>query len=125
MSNTPRSRRSEMIRTIPLGTVFPGILMAIGLVRQGHLGDALRQDWFVLVVAFVVGALTVALPRKFPLFASIIAIVVFAGISTNTAFAPIALICFVLAGFFFGLFVRALLYQRKHWNDPRSKKVRA
>ncbi|MEO8709879.1 MAG: hypothetical protein ABI400_12585 [Lacisediminihabitans sp.] len=112
-----------MIRTIPLGTVFPGVLLVIGLVRQDHLDDALRQDWFVLVLAFVVGALTVALPRKFPLLAAIVAIVVFAGISTSTAFAPIALMCSVLAGFFFGLFVRALLFQGKHWNDPRSNKV--
>ena len=99
--------------------------MTIGLIRQDHLSDALHQDWFVLALAFVVGALTVALPRKFSLFASIVAMVVFAGLSTDTAFAPIALICSVLAGFFFGLFVRALIYQRKHWNDLRSKGVRA
>lgn len=103
----------ELLRALPLGTVFPGILLTIGLVRQSHLGEALQHDWFMLVLAFIVGSATVALPRKFPLLAIIITMVVFSGMSTSTAFAPVALICSVLAGFFFGLFGRALLYQRK------------
>ena len=85
----------------------------------------MRQDWLFVVLAFIVGALTVALPRKFPLIASIVALVVFAGISNSTAFDAFALQCCVLAGFFFGLCLRSLLYQWKNWNDPRSKNVHA
>lgn len=125
MGSKPRSRRQDLIRTIPLGTVFPGIFIAIASVQQPNLGDAMRQDWLFVVLAFIVGALTVALPRKFPLIASIVALVVFAGISNSTAFDAFALQCCVLAGFFFGLCLRSLLYQWKNWNDPRSKNVHA
>jgi len=63
------------------------------------------------------------LPRKFPLIASILAIVAFEYVSTFTEFNGITMFCCVLAGFFFGVYVRSLLHQRKHWNDSRSKKV--
>ncbi len=107
------------MRTIPLGTVVPAAFIAFGFVQQGHLGDALRQDWWAAVLAFIVGAMTVALPGRFPLLASIVAVVAFAGLSTVTAFDAIALMCCVLAGFFFGLFVRSLLFQRKRRkSDP-------
>ena len=42
MGSKPRSRRQDLIRTIPLGTVFPGIFIAIASVQQPNLGDATR-----------------------------------------------------------------------------------
>jgi len=111
---TTKARRNTLLRTIPLGTVVPAAFIAIALVQQPDLGKAMGVGWWVVVLAFVVGALTVALPRKFPLIGAFVAIVVFAGLSTLTPFNAIAAILFVLAGFFFGLCIRALVYQRRH-----------
>lgn len=120
VSSTVRSRRQDLLRTIPLGTVVPAAFIAFGFLQQAHLGDALRQDWWAVVLAFVVGALTVALPGRFPLIASLAAILVFLWVSTITGFDAIAMICCVLAGFFFGLFVRSLLFQRKNRKNARA-----
>lgn len=49
----------------------------------------------------------------------------FAGMPNSTAFDAFSLQCSVLAGFFFGLWLCALLHQWKNWNNPRSMKVRA
>lgn len=119
---TARERRRTLLRTIPLGTIVPAAFIAIALVQQPELGTAMRTSWWVVLLAFVVGAVTVALPRRFPLIAAFVAILVFAGISTATAFNPIAAILFVLAGFFFGLFVRSVVFQvragRSAGRDP-------
>ncbi|MGN6197078.1 hypothetical protein [Humibacter sp.] len=120
MSTTARSRRQDLLRTIPLGTIIPAAFIAFGFLQQGHLGDALHQDWWAVVLAFVVGALTVVLPGKFPLIAALAAILVFLWVSTITQFDAIAMICCVLAGFFFGLFVRSLMFQRKNRKNART-----
>lgn len=113
VSTTERSRRRDLMRTIPLGTIVPAAFIAFGLLRQGHLGDALRQDGWVAVLAFVIGAGTVALPGRLPLLASFAAVVAAGWASTVTAFDGMALFCFVMAGFFFGLCVRSILFQWK------------
>jgi hypothetical protein len=97
-----------------LGTVFPAIFIVIALVQQPGLGLAMRQDWWVAVLSFAAGAVTVALPGRFPLLGAFVALVAFAALSGVTLFDAIAYILLVLGGFFFGLFVRALVYQRKH-----------
>ncbi len=103
------SRRRLLLRVLPLGTVVPAVFICIALVQQGRLGEAMRHGWLLTVLAFVVGALTLVLPRRFPLLASLVAVVVFAGVSTTTDFDAITLMFFVVAGFFFGLCVRTLL----------------
>ncbi len=95
-------------------TVAPAAFLAIAFWQQQHLGAALREGWPFLVLAFVVGGLTVVLPRKLPLIGSIVAVIVFAWVSTHTAFDALTLMFSVVAGFFFGLGVKALLYQLRH-----------
>lgn len=114
------ARRRTFLRTIPLGTVVPAAFIVIALVQQPGLGSAMHADWWVFVLAFVIGALTVALPRRFPLVAALVAMVAFAAISTVTAFNAIALILCVLGGFFFGLCVRALISQSTKRPNPTN-----
>jgi hypothetical protein len=102
-----------------LGTVIPAAFIALAFVQQRHLGDALRQDWWAVLAAFVAGALTVALPGKFPLIALLVAVLVFVWVSTITEFDAIAMICCVLGGFCFGLFVRSLRFQRTNRRSAR------
>lgn len=123
MSKVIRSRRQDLVSTILFAIVSPGFFIVLASLHQFHLSEARRKAWLVVVLAIVVGGLTVALPRKFPLIASILAIVAFEYVSTFTEFNGITMFCCVLAGFFFGVYVRSLLHQRKHWNDSRSKKV--
>lgn len=120
MSTTARSRRKDLVRTIPLGTIVPAAFIAFGFLQQRDLGDALRQDWWAVVLAFIIGAATVALPGRLPMLGSFVAVVAAAGVSTVTAFDAIALICCVLAGFYFGLFVRAVLFQWKRAKTAAS-----
>lgn len=70
-----------------MGTVVPAAFIAFGFLQQGHLGEALRQDWWAVVLAIVVlailvGAATVALRGRFPLLASLVAEVASAWVST-------------------------------------------
>lgn len=105
-----------------MGTIVPAAFIAFGFILQENLGEAWRHDWWAVVLAFVVGALTLALPGKFPLIASLVAVLAFLWVSTITEFTAIAMICCVLAGFFFGLFVRSLLFQRKNAKSARSER---
>lgn len=93
--------------------------IALGSIQQAHLGDALRKDWLVVVLAFVVSGLTVLLPGRLPLIASFLVLLAFEFVSTSTEFDGISIFCSVFGGFFLGLMVRSLIYQGKHWNDPR------
>ena len=100
------------------------MFIVIAFVQQQRLADALSRAWWMALLAFVIGALTVALPRQLPLVASFVAILVFEGLSLYTPFDAIALLCLVLGGFCFGLGVRSVIYQRSRRNSPRSAEQR-
>ncbi|MDP9026805.1 MAG: hypothetical protein M3N46_04510 [Actinomycetota bacterium] len=116
-----RTRRHDLIRTILLAVVSTAFSLALGTVLQAHLDAALRRDWLIVVLAFVVSALTVALPGRLPLIASFVALLAFGYASTSTAINGFAIFCCVMGGFFFGVCARSLLSQWKHWDDPREQ----
>lgn len=111
-------RRRDLVRTILFGTLLPAFFLALPLLAQPDLGGAMRADWWFYVLAFVVGAVVVALPRRFPALAALVALLVFAWLSTMTKFVPIVGILNVLAGFWFGLAVRSLVFQFHRRKSP-------
>lgn len=113
MSTGSRGSRSTLVSTVLPGIALPVVFIAIGLWAQSHLGAAWHQDWWIAVLAFVVGGLTLLLPRQFPLLATLIAMVFFAWLGTRVAMTPITLACFVLAGLGFGSGVRSLIVPPK------------
>lgn len=109
MTKPWQPRRQSFVRSVLPTFVGAVVLVALGLVAQDHLGAALRQSWWVALLAFVIGAACAVLPRQYPLVAGFVALLVFAWFSSQTSLAAITLICAVLGGLSFGISVRSLI----------------
>jgi len=110
--------RQDVLRTLPVGTIIPAFYIVLAWIYQPNLWGAFRHGWPLIVVIFCASALTAALPRWWSLGSVFAIFLVAAWFSSKTAFGGFTLLMFVLAGFFFGICVRSLLFQAKRAKKP-------
>jgi hypothetical protein len=122
VSRARRARRSEAGKAIAFGIALPVFLIALALIQQGQMkADA---GWWAPVLAFVVGAGVNALPRGWVYPGLPVAAIASVLLTWVTAFNGVTFICFVLAGFAFGLAARSLIAQLRAASAPASSRAR-
>ncbi|NNC11905.1 hypothetical protein HII28_08435 [Planctomonas sp. JC2975] len=118
MSKKKRSSRAEAWKAIAFGIALPVVFIGLALIQQGPTISEAGAGWWAAVLAFVVGAGVVALPRTWSYVALPIAVIASVMLTWVTKLNGFTFICFVLAGFAFGLAARSLILQVRARKAP-------
>jgi hypothetical protein len=116
MNAKKRSVRVEAGKAMAFGIAVPAVFIVLALVEQGSTES--EAGWWAAALTFVVGAGIAALPRTFLYVALPIAVIASVMLTWVTKLNGFTLICFVLAGFAFGLAVRSLILQFRARRAP-------